>query len=799
MGSQKEAREIRGYCSQCSGWCPTVSIVKDGKFVEVRPDLDHPLGNSICPKGKAGPDLVYNRQRLQYPMRRTRPKGDPDPGWERITWDEALDITASRLEEIVSQYGAQAIAVSRSGPAGSPMGELGLWVIRFANALGTPNNIATTHICQWHRDCGSAYTYGNIGRMHSEGRAEFDRSACIIIWGSNIHATRSSLLPFIKRGLDNGAKLIVVDPRKTEIADMAHLWLRVRPGTDGALAMGMINEMINEDLCDREFVRDWTTAPFLVRSDNGEFLMGDALAPEGDRSHYVIMGSDGNSPVPYQPGSALEKVPLLEGTFPLKTLGGGEVECRTVFELLRESVSRYTLSETEGITGIPQEKIRKAVSMLSTTKPACWYSWNGIEQSINATQTNRALCILYALTGNFDKPGGNVILQGIAANPVLGHDLLTAQEERARLGCSERPLGPCGIFKTTQAYEVYNAILTGKPYPVKGLVGFGGNIIMSNAPSRLAKEAISNLEFHVESELFLSPVAELADIVLPAASSWESWHVGANIGPLGEKGYIQLRPAVVPPQNESWPDMKIMFEMAKRLGKGDVFWDGDLEAAFNYQFAPSSVTVAQLRDNPGPFTIDLAMEYQKYAKKDEAGRFIGLPTPSKRIELYSIPFKAQGHDPLPTWRDPISVCFPGKDIKREYPLLLINAKVVEFSHSQHRAVPSLRERVPHPYLEINPTQADELGIQEGDAALLETHHGSITLQARFREDIAYDVVCTQNGWWQGCDALNLPGYDPYSAQGANVNLLYRTNHIDPISGSVPIKGWPCRVKKAPSA
>ena len=262
MKSKDGIEEIRGYCSQCSCWCPTVSIVRDGVFTEVRPDSKHPLGHSLCPKGLAGPELVYNNQRLHYPMRRTRPKGDPDPGWERISWNEALDTMAEKLKGIRAKFGPEAIAVARSGPAGSPMGELGLWVTRFANALGTPNNIATTHICQWHRDCASSYTYGNIGRMHSAGRAEFERSSCILIWGSNIHATRHSLLQFIKRGLDNGAKLIVVDPRKTEIAAMADLWLQVRPGTDGLLALSMIHEMIKKDLIDYVFVRDWTTAPF---------------------------------------------------------------------------------------------------------------------------------------------------------------------------------------------------------------------------------------------------------------------------------------------------------------------------------------------------------------------------------------------------------------------------------------------------------------------------------------------------------------------------------------------------------
>ena len=788
-------QEIRGYCSQCSGWCPTVAIVKNGVFVEVRPDMDHPLGHGLCPKGLAGPELVYNRQRLQYPMRRTKPKGDSDPGWQRISWDDALEIAAEKIQAVQSAYGEEAIAVTRSGPAGSSMGELGLWVTRFANALGTPNSVATTHICQWHRDCGSAYTYGNIGRMHSGGRAEFDRSACILIWGSNIHVTRSSLLPFIKQGLDNGAKLIVIDPRRTEIAAMADLWLQVRPGTDGALALGMIHVMIREDLFDIEFVRDWTTAPFLVRGDTGDFLMGDALAPGGDPSSYTIMQQGLEGPQPYCPGSPLTERPVLQGAFNLKTADGNEVRCRTVFDLLRASVSQHTLDETASTTGIPRDKIREAARMIAKIKPACWYSWNGIEQNINATQTNRAVCVLYALTGNFDTPGGNVILRGPAANAVLGHDLLGIQGDGRRLGFRQRPLGPCGTFKSTQAYEVYKAIRTGKPYPIKGLIGFGGNIIMSNAPSRLAQEALCRLDFHLESELFLSPVAELADIVLPAASSWESWHVGANIGPLGDRGYIQLRPAVVPPQHESRPDMQIVFELAKRLGKGHAFWDGDIEAGFNYQFAPSGVTVAQLKANPGPVTMDLAVEYRKYAKMDDAGHFVGLPTPSKRVELYSIPFKKAGHDPLPSWKEPLSACFPGENIREKYPLLVINSKVIEYSHSQHRAIPSLRKRVPHPYLEINPERARASGIQHGDKVHLETPHGSITLTARLTNDIAPDVVCTQNGWWQTCEALDLPGYDPYSSKGANVNLLYETHNIDPISGSVPIKGYPCRVIK----
>lgn len=796
MKSKANSKEIRGYCSQCSGWCPTISYVKDGVFVKVRPDDEHPLACGLCPKGLFGPELVYNAQRLQNPMRRTKPKGDPDPGWERINWDEALDIVAAELNEIKAKFGPEAVAIGRSGPAGSPMGEVGLWVTRLANAFGTPNNIATTHICQWHRDCGSSYTYGNIGKMHSAGRAEFQNAACILIWGSNTHATRSSLIPCIKRGIDRGAKLIVVDPRKTEIAAMADLWLQVRPGTDGALVLSMINVMIEEGLYDHDFVRDWTTAPFLVRSDTGNFLRANELTNGGETSSYVIMDSVSKDTVTCTPGKPLSTDPVLDGTSTIKLAKGGEIDCKTVFRLLRDSVAEYSPSRAEALTGVPEEKIRDAATMFATTKPACWYTWNGIEQNVNATQTNRALCILYALTGNFDTPGGNVILTPLPLNPVIGFEFLSPEVNKKRLGFAERPLGPGGkSFRSTQAYEVYRAILTGKPYPIRALLGFGGNLIMSNAPSTLAREAISQLDFHVQTELFLSPTAELADIVLPAASSWESWHVGVNFAPVGDKAYVQLRPAVVSPQHESWPDMKIISELAKRLGLVDMFWDGDVEAGFDYHLAPADITVEQLRKNSGPVSIDLSMEYRKYAKMDEAGNFLGFTTPSKRVEIYSPLFKEHGHDPLPTWEDPMTLRFWQEDVAEKYPLILIGGKVVEYSHSQHRALPSLRKRVPHPFLEINPQKAGEIGCQEGDWVLLETPYGSITLQARLSEAVLPDVVFTQNGWWQPCPELNLPGYDPYSSKGANVNLLYSTEEMDPISGSLPLKGHPCNVRK----
>jgi anaerobic selenocysteine-containing dehydrogenase len=786
MEKSWNCKEIKGYCSQCSCYCRIVSEVRDEIFVRVRPDSEHPMVTPICPKGAAGPELVYNKQRLQYPMKRTNPKGSGDPGWVRISWEEALKSISDRLNQVKSRYGAQAVATVRASPAGSAIGEVWPWIRRFANAFGTPNNISTTHVCQWHRDNNSAYTFGRPGTMGSAGRPEFENSSCMIIWGNNVHATRTSLLPLIEQGKKKGSKLIVIDPRRIELVDQADLWLQVNPETDGFLALSMIHVLLSEGWFDESFTRDWTTAPFLVREDTGNFLRPNDLAAGGDPSGCMAADAAG-ALVNCLPGVALTLTPALDVRVSVRVAGGETVACETVFNLLRKSVAAYAPDRAAEVTGIPAAKIRETVRMITQHRPVCWYSWNGIEQNVNASQTNRAICIFYALNGDYDRQGGNALLPPMPVNPVLGLEF--ADPARKGLGYGDRPLSASASAET-QGYELYKSLLTGKPYEIKALLAFGGNLITSSGHALVAREALNKLEFHAHMEMFLTPTAELADIVLPAASSWESWHVGLNIASGGEKGYIQLRPAVVPPQHESRMDMEVLFDLADRLGLGDRFWNGDVEAGFNHMLAPSGVTVEQLRRSPSGVAVDLRMKYRKYLQKDGDGRLTGFPTPSKRMEIYSQVYKDRGYEPLPSWREPSH-----SRLKSEYPLILTGGKVVQYSHSQHRALPSLRRAVPHPFLEIHPQKAGELGIRDQDWVLLETVHGAVTLQAKLTEGIACDVVSMLNGWWQGCPELGLPGYDPCSSDGANMNMLSDSEEMDVISGSLPLKGYPCRIRR----
>lgn len=792
--------EVKSHCAQCGSSCPIICTVDGGKLIKIGRDPDHPNSSALCPKGLAGPELVYSSQRLRYPLRRSRPKGDPDPGWERVTWDEAMGTIANKLIEIKKNHGAHTVVFNRPGPGGSPSKDYAQWVVRLANCFGSPNTLATGHVCQWHRDTGSKYTYG-WGKLPE---ADYENTDLILIWGHNPYASSRCNVRDINSARKRGAKLVVVDPRRTQVAKTADLWLQIRPGTDGALILGLINCLIKEKQYDEAFVKAWTNGPFLIRSDTGELLTASDIGRQNDTPSYLVWNTTSNDMAVFTPGNGSydsEGVdPTLSGTHEIKLADGKSVGARPVFDLLRERVSQFTKERLESTTGIPFQKIKQLSDFLGCIKPACYYSYNGIEQLTNAMSINRALCVLYAMTGNLDKPGGNVIFPSFPGPKIKDDELLPPEIHKLRIAHDERPLGPAGNPNSSaQAYMIFESLLTEKPYQPKALVAFGGNIVTANSHSHSALNALKKLEFYVQTELFMTPSAELADIVLPAATFYEWPYVRRGFpNLLKARRWVQYRPRVISPLHESRSDIEIILDLAGRLGLAEKFWGGDLDTAFNEQLKPLGLTLDDLMKKPGGVSIDLPMKYVKYATTDEKkGSIRGFDTPSRRIEIFSEAFQENGYDPLPAYDEPAVSPINKPAWHKTYPFILTCSKLLYFCHGQHRALPSLRRAVPHPYMEIHPETAESINIRDGEWVYVETPFGKIKLLSMLTEDIAVDVVCTQHGWWQSCPELDLPGYDPYSSDGANANLLYSTEFIDGITGSVPYKAFLCRVSKAP--
>ena len=774
--------KIRTYCAMSKSRCGVVATVEDGRFVRLEPDADHP-NRGICIKGQAAPELVYDPERLRWPLRRTTPKSDPDPRWARVSWDEAMDEIVQRLGKLRDRYGAESVFFYRGASGGSASAEYEPWLIRFASLFGSPNTVSTGHICSWHKDNGSRYTYGS-----GIPNPDFERTACVLLWGHNPNASWPTQAIRISAARKRGARLIVIDPRAIPLARKADLWLRVRPGTDGLLALSFLNVMLAERLYDGEFLRVWTNARLLVREGSGEMLTQDAVLNGGSADRYGVWDRSANKLVFHDPAKPQPVAhPALEDAFEVRLTDGATERVTPVLELLKRHLSRFTPEATAATTGIDPDLTRRAVRLFCTTPPACYYSYNGLEQHANAMQTNRAVCLFYSLTGNLDRPGGNVRFAKTPVNGMDGRGFLTAEQQAKRLGLDARPLGPVATGRV-QAYEVYRAVLEGKPYPVKGFLSFGGDIIMANGDTLRGRRALQQLDLYVQTDFHETPAGRYADFLLPAATSWEDWHVKASFDQgAATSTWLQYRAPVVEPRFESRSDADILFDLAGRMGFHDQFWHGDREAALDDMLEPAGITVEQLRKHPGGVSMPRETRYRKYVDK-------GFDTRTGLVEIYSVPFLKQGYAPLPEF-SPDETRF-GADVVRDYPFTLTTAKAINFCHGQHRSLPSLRAKTPEPLVELNPNDAAGLGISSGEPVRLETTVNAVTMKAQLNPELPRKVIRVMHGWWQGCPELGLPGYDPFSRDGANVNLIIDNDVIDPITGSVPHRSYPCRVTAA---
>jgi len=770
-------RRVAAFCPLCASRCGCEAVVEDGRLVAIEPDLAHPTGRALCAKGRASPALVEAPDRLLFPVRRTRPKGDPDPGWQRISWNEALDETAVALRRIAEESGPEAVAFAVTTSSGTAISDAQPWVDRLINAFGSPNNCNAWEICAWHRQYARAFTTGA-----GIDTPDYAGAGCILLWGHNPSTSLLAAATRIVEARARGAKLVVIDPRHIGFAVKADCWLPVRPGTDAALALAITGVMIEEGWFDAEFVRDWSNGPFLVREDDGTLLRAAALAAGGDG--FVAWDEGRGQPLPYDPSTRAYNVPpvrlALFGRF-IVAGRNGPISCRPAFERYAAQCRAMSPEAASKMTGVEVGAIREAARLLWQHRPVAHYTWTGLEQHSNATQTDRAIAILHALTASIDVAGGNLHLAQVPVNDVSGSELRDPEQLRKALGLSERPLG-LGKSGWILSDDLYRAVIDAQPYRVRGLVGFGANLLLSHADAARGAEALRRLEFHVQTDLYLTPTAAFADIVLPVASAWEREGLRVGFG-LDQDAceLVQFRPAVVTPRGEARADIDIVFDLAVRLGLGSQFWHGDVAAALDHHLAPSGLSLETLRVSPRGIRVPLKTHYKKY-------RDAGFATPSGKIEIFSTMLPTIGEPPLPEFRAPFAEA-PG------FPLTLTSAKSPLYCHSQHRNLARLRRLEPDPVAELSPGTAAARGIGEGDWLAIETPRGRVRARAQLNRMLADGIVAARHGWWQACPELNLPGYDALDSDSANINLAIGIEAADPVSGAASHRCYPCRIEK----
>ncbi len=674
------------------GGCGCEIYVRDGRVVRVEGDKNHPFNQGrLCPKGLAIPQYMYHKDRVTHPLKRVGERGEGK--WQRITWDEALDTVEARLKDIRAKYGAESVIFCQGTGR-----DIGGPITFLMYAYGSPNWVQVGlagHACYTPRlgamfATQGAYSVADCSQFLEQryDSPEWEPPKYIILWAQNPAAGCHDGFfgHWIVDCMRRGSKLIVIDPRHTWFTTRAAIHIQNRPGTDGAIALGMLNVIINEGLYDKAFVEKWCYG----------------------------------------------------------------------FDELKERVQEYPPEKVEEITWVPADLIRQAARLYATNKPSAIQWGEPVDAMPAGSVVAQAINQLWAITGNIDNPGGNVIAKnshGVTTYPfssaeltkLYGEDLVKKLNEK-RIGANDYPMIK-NFRGWVQPDVLIEQLETDKPYKVHGAWIQTSNIIGGQAADpRRHYEAMKRLDFIVYVDLFQNSTSMgLADIFLPAATICEKESFRSWWQPLG------VSVPAVEGVDEARSDWEINLELAKRLATTPIKYN-TVKELINDRLKDGNTDYDKLRDKgcwEYPPEGDPTRPYYRYQRgllrKDGQP---GFDTPTGKVELYSKRYEEWGLDPLPYYEEPRESYVATPELAKKYPLILTTGRRSPvFFHSEHRMIPWLRELDPDPECEINDQTAAELGIENGDWVSIENAHGKIKMRAKVTPTAHPKVVTAPHGWW----------------------------------------------------
>ncbi len=701
-------RTIKSTCKSCHGGCGVIATVESGRLVRLEGNPDSPTRGTMCAKGLSAIQDVYNPNRITHPLKRKGKRGGGE--WERISWAEALDTIADRMRESTAQHGASSVAICQGTGRG-----YNRYTFRFARSIGTPNLVVPADFCYGPRVSVFGMMVG--GRLYCDYHGwggEYPKTQ--ISWGKQLEISNADgeMAVWFLDSLDRAEHLILIDPRATRLASRADLWLKVRPGTDAALALGMLHVIIKEGLHDKDFVENWTHG----------------------------------------------------------------------FGALKERVQEYPPERVAQITWVPQEKITSAARILASARPGCIQVGQSIEASNNSIQTLRAIVCLMAVTGNIERPGSNVSWMPPDTGPLEEFALEVPAPQEAPIGADDFRLLGNGPFAMAHTHTLFRQLGEGTS-PIRVMHLQGTNPLTAYPNTRQVKVGLLNAGFLSVADLYMSPAAEYADIVLPVAH----WLETDDILDMHPRFMIGAINKVVDAPGEAWPDNKIFNELGRRLAPG--YWFGSVEEMLDHELRKGKITWQEFSRMGFLARTGKDQPYYKYHTDcwREGG---GFGTPTGKVELYATLMEELGYDPLPYHREPNESPYSTPELAVEYPLILsAGGRQPYYFHSQYRQVPWLRERQPYPMVQIHPETARDLGIEDGDWVWIETPRGRVQQVASLFEGVDPRVVVAQASWWYPEE----PGPD-HGLWKSNINVLTRNAPpYDPAMGSVTFRALICRIYK----
>lgn len=670
-------------CRMCHGGCGALVEITDGVPTSITGDPHNPTSRGyFCIKGKASLDLLTSTQRLRTPLARTGPRGTGN--YRPISWDEALDEVARNLRNSIAAHGPESVVLGQGTDRNYQE-----WVFRLANAIGTPNVVGPAHVCFYPRVMASILTYGGFTFCDYGGAPDV-----ALLWGSNKLNTHSDgvIGVDLMHAIDRGTRLIVVDPRRTRTAQRAALHLQPRPGTDGALALGLIHLIINRGWFDEQFVTDHTTG----------------------------------------------------------------------FDELQQHVSAYDPATVSQLTGLDPHLIEDAASMYAQAPRACIEAGTGISQNDNAFDTHRSIALLSALTGNLDAPGGDVIWDPMPIEGRRGFprsDLLPEEQAAKRLGAGTHQV--LSMTGWVAPGDLHAAILTDTPYRVTSLVFFGSNPLVSHEDTTATRAALAKVDFLAVADMFMTPTAQMADIVLPASSWLERDQI------VEFNSYIAARQRVATVEGTK-SDEEMILALAHRLDLDEHFYP-TVHDALDAKLSGIDMTWERFKEVG---YIPNVKRYRKYLAD-------GFRTRTGRVNLAHGGLEAMGYDRLPTFQTP-----PATSDDLQY--VLTSAHNLQFFNTEFRQLPTTARHYRHPRVTLHPDAAARLGIRNGGWVEIyrDPAHPGVTMRVNTSDTVPPDVIVADAGWWYPDD----PDID--SAIRSSINQITSTSRRDKYMGSSMLRGIP---------
>ncbi len=651
-------------CNQCGGSTGLRVHVVDGRVVKIEPNEYNPIGvanistdydllksagGRMCPKGNSSTRTLYDPDRLKKPMKRIGPKGSGK--WKAISWEEALDDVAKNLLRLREKYGPETLFwCSEDGSFTDMQSDFNL-------LFGSPNFSMHSNLCDVARKASFKLVMGDDRPL-----ADFANTKYALVFGWNLlGATKWTHLPGIwNLGRARGAKMVYVDPFYNQTAAKADEWIPIRPGTDGALALALGHEIVENRWYDEDFIKNYTVG----------------------------------------------------------------------FDKYAELVKDKTPEWAEKITSVPAETMRRIAKELASTKPAVVDVWSGPGHHTNATDGGRAIAMLPALLGQYDKPGSMVSRQAMGGKR-RAFNLDKPKAPRIDgLGTKYPFAHASGIYTETR-----DAMISGQPYQIRAAVFMFQNFVMSVPNTKKNIEALKKVEYIVVLDTMMSETAELADIVIPGSHYLERWEIAVDWVTFPATA---IRQPVIKSVINGMTEQEFILALAQKMGLKDK--DGKtLPAAYpeyisdQLKNGPIGKTLDEMLALPGAVFIGGETHYEKYKEK-------GFATPSKKIELYSEQMEKKGLNPLPDYVEPIYKPTP------DFPLYLINYKQAEHTHSRTFNSDWLMEMKPDNPLLMNSATAARLGLEDGDAIWIESPYAKAKATVQVTERIHPEVVALQHGY-----------------------------------------------------